>query len=370
MKKLGFGFMRLPLTDSEDYSSVNQILVNRMADYYLEQGFTYFDTAYVYHMSISETVVKKALVERHSRETFTIADKMPTWMITGPADYKRLFNEQMKRCGTDFFDYYLLHNIDLKNYENTLKYGGFDFMKKIKADGRVKHIGFSYHDKSDLLDRILTDHPEMEFVQLQINYADWDNEGIQSRRCYETAVKYKKPIIVMEPVKGGSLACVSEEIERLFRAYHPNMSTASWALRFAASLKGVFVVLSGMSSFEQVVDNVSYMHDFIPLNSKEKEIIKKATEIINHNMAIPCTSCRYCVDSCPQKIPIPQYFALYNDQKQFGLSPNQMTYYTNLVREYRKASDCIECQQCKEHCPQRIDIVKQMKEVAKVFDSD
>jgi predicted aldo/keto reductase-like oxidoreductase len=205
-------------------------------------------------------------------------------------------------------------------------------------------------------------------VQLQINYIDWDSESIQSRKCYEVAVEHRKPVIVMEPVKGGSLANIPEDAEKLLKAYDPSAGAASWAVRFAASLENTIVVLSGMSTFEQMTDNTAYMREFKPLNAEEQTIIKKVTGIINSKIAIPCTACAYCVEGCPQRIPIPQFFTLYNDQKIFGLTPSQMTYYGNLAGESSKASDCIFCKQCEEHCPQHIAIVEQLKEVAKVFD--
>jgi predicted aldo/keto reductase-like oxidoreductase len=369
MKKLGFGLMRLPLLDSGDNTGVNQELLNKMVDYYMKYGFTYFDTAYIYHLGRSEYAAGKALTERYARDKFTITDKMPTWLVKSNDDYEKIFSEQLDRCGIEYFDYYLLHNLGVKSYADTLNCGGFEFMKKVRSDGRAGHIGFSFHDKPELLDRILVEHPEMEYVQLQINYMDWENEGIQSRRCYETARKHAKPVIVLEPVKGGSLADVPREAETMFKAAHPGMSAASWAVRFAASLEGVFMVLSGMSTLEQVVDNVSYMDNFVPLSEEERKIVDSVSAIISRATAIPCTSCLYCVDGCPQHIPIPQYFALYNNQEQFGLLPNITVYYTNLTHEYGKASSCSECGQCEEHCPQHIGIVKLMKEVAGVFEA-
>jgi len=366
--KLGFGLMRLPLTDAADYKSVDQEEATRMIDYFIEQGFTYFDTAYIYHSGVSEYTVKNALVGRHSRNNFTIADKMPVWLVTESSDYEKYFDEQLARCGVSYFDYYLLHNLGVKSYADTLHCGGFEFMKKLKREGRARHIGFSFHDNADLLDKILTAHPEMEFVQLQINYIDWENESIQSRRCYETALKHDRQIVVMEPVKGGSLARIPEAAERIFRTANADMSTASWAIRFAASLENVLVVLSGMSTVEQLADNAGYMREFRSLDNDEKRLIRDVADVIRKSIAIACTACAYCVEGCPQSIPIPQYFALYNDFRQLGKILNLMAYFRNLIEESGKPSDCIACRQCEEHCPQHIDIVAKLRETANVFE--
>jgi predicted aldo/keto reductase-like oxidoreductase len=366
MKKLGFDLMRLPLEETGNHGSVNQELSAQMIDCFLEKGFTYFDTAYVYHAGLSETTAKKALVERYPRGRFTLADKLPIWLIKETEDCQKYFNEQLERCGVDYFDYYLLHGLGGKSYEDALRYGGFEFMQTIKAEGKVRHIGFSFHDKASLLDRILTEHPEMEFVQLQINYIDWDNEGIQSRKCYETAVKYKKPVIVMEPVKGGTLAAIPEKAEKLLKEHNPGMSVPSWAIRYAASLEGVVMVLSGMSNLEQIKDNTGYMQDFKPLSEEEQAILEQAVKYIEESIAIPCTTCRYCVDTCPRDIPIPDYFGLYNNKKQ---SVEQAFYVQDLYYKRRseghgKASECIECGECEKHCPQHLTIPQFLKIVA------
>ncbi len=370
MKKLGFGLMRLPLVDPQDSSTIDIERFKTMVDEFLANGFTYFDTAYPYHRGKSEEAFKEAVVRRYPRDAYTVTDKMPMFSVKEEAQLEEIFRTQLERLGVDYIDYYWLHALGKASYETSIRVHAFDFIMKKKEEGKVKHIGFSYHDDAELLDKILTEHPEVEYVQLQLNYIDWKDATVQAEACYNVCVKHNKPVIVMEPVKGGALANVPPAAEKLFKEENPDMSAASWAIRYAASKDNVLTVLSGMSTEEQLCDNIGYMKDFIPLNGKEEEIIKKAEKIIRESIAIPCTACRYCVDVCPKKIPIPDCFAIYNNLKAFGDVQRivAFTYYGNITEGNGKASDCLSCGACESICPQHLPIRRHLSDVAATFE--
>ena len=368
MKKLGFGLMRLPTTDKANPAAVDVEQVERMVDLFLEKGFTYFDTAWMYNAFASESVAKTALVDRHPRDSFTLATKLHAGFIESLEDRDKIFNAQLEKTGAGYFDYYLLHGIEAAMLPKYERFDCFNWLQDKKARGLVKHAGFSFHDTPELLDEILTKHPEMEFVQLQVNYLDWESEWVRSRACYEMATKHGKPVIVMEPCKGGTLAKVPEAAEKLFKGVDSAMSVPSWAIRFAASLPNVMVVLSGMSNVAQMEDNLSYMENFQPLTEEEKAVCHKVADIINAQIAIPCTGCSYCTEGCPQHIAIPQYFSLYNEDMRERLEEKgwtvNFTNYEILNAKFGKAGDCIACGQCEGVCPQHLPVIENLKKVA------
>ena len=374
MKKLAFGMMRLPLLDENDESSVDFEQVNKMADLFLERGFTFFDTAYPYHFGNCEVAFRKAVVERYPRDSYVIADKLPLFSITSEDQLEPIFSEQLERTGVDYFDYYLLHNVSGFSEKGFLDVDSFGFANKKKEEGKIKHLGLSTHGNAEYLDNILTMHPEMEFVLLQINYLDWESDGIESRKCYDVACKHNKPVLVMEPLKGGFLADVPPEAEKLMKDYNPDASVVSWALRFVASLDNVCMVLTGASSLEQLEQNIEDFENFTPLNDEEYEILENVRDIINSNITVECTKCKYCLDACPESINIPKIFDLYNNEKI--LDPAPWTPVGNAYLNYSKlpsagiASDCTECEMCVEECPQHIDIPKVMKDVVKTFETE
>ncbi|WP_343256453.1 aldo/keto reductase [Ligaoa zhengdingensis] len=371
MEKLGFGLMRLPQTDPNIPSSVDIEAFKKMADVFIAAGGTYFDTAYPYHGGSSETAFREAVVKRYPRDAYTVTDKLPMFLINKKEEIPRIFEEQLARCGVEYFDYYWLHSLGKISYEKSEELQAFAYIAQKKAEGKIRHIGFSFHDAPELLEEILSKHPEMEYVQLQINYIDWDDPAIRARECYEIATRYGKPVIVMEPVKGGALANIPEQAEQLLKECRPSLSTASWAVRFAASLDNVMMVLSGMSNQAQLEDNLSYMKHFAPLDAEERAVLARAIEIVRGAIAIPCTACRYCTDGCPKEIAIPDYFALYNTLKRFGAVQRIVasTYYENLAETHGKAADCIGCRQCERRCPQHLKVVDYLQEVSSVFDA-
>lgn len=371
MKKLGFGFMRLPLKNPDEYSNIDLDLTAQMVDVFMDLGFNYFDTAYMYHDGKSELAIKETVVKKYPRSSFWLTDKMPIMFLNSEEDLERIFNEQLERCGVDYFDIYHLHNLNTEYYKTAKKFNAFNFIRQKQAEGYIKHIGFSYHDNAALLDEILNENNDIEYVQLQLNYLDWENSAIQSRKCYEVARKYNKRILVMEPVKGGTLANIPEKAESLFKEYASDMSSASWAVRYAAGLEGVEFVLSGMSNMSHLKDNTSFMKNFTPLSSDEHNVISQAVKIIDESIAIPCTACQYCVAECPQDIAIPNYFALYNSEKQSlpARYSIQQVYYNNIIEKHGKASDCIGCNACVHHCPQQLQIPELLKDVVETFET-
>ena len=360
VKKLGFGLMRLP--KQGDWYDVDQI--KKMVDYFMGKGFTFFDTAYVYDGGKSEMVAKEVLVDRYPRESFQIASKLPIWVCKDASDMQKVLDTSLERAGVSYFDYYLLHSLTGGERIDLLdKFGAWDFIQKAKEEGKIRNWSFSFHDKADVLDEILTKHPGAAYVQLQINYADWEDDGVQARKNYEVAKKHGVPVVIMEPVKGGSLAALTPNVQKIFKDADPDASFASWAIRFCASLDNVFTVLSGMSTFEQLKDNVDFMSNLKPLTADEYKVIDRAVDELKKADTIPCTKCGYCVEACPLDIATPSIFAAMNFERQYGHLDGAKRQY-GFINADRRTDKCVECGACEGVCPQHIKVRDLLKQAA------
>ena len=362
-KNFGFGCMRLPMNGDQ----VDIAETTRMVDEFLAQGFNYFDTAHGYIGGKSELALKECLTSRYPREAYSLTDKLTDSYFKTETDIRPFFESQLEACGVDYFDFYLMHAQNADNFKKFKACRAYETAFALKAEGRIRHVGLSFHDRAEVLDQILTEYPQVEVVQIQFNYLDYDDIAVQSRKCYEVCRKHGKPVLVMEPVKGGSLVNLPEEAKKVLDDLHGG-SPASYAIRFAAGFPGMMMVLSGMSDLEQMKDNLSYMRDFKPLNETELAAVNKVQEIFHKMNMIPCTACRYCVEGCPKQISIPDLFAIMNI-KQLHHDWNADYYYEEVhTAPGRRASDCLKCGKCEKICPQHLPIRKLLEEVAKEFD--
>jgi len=354
-KNFGFGCMRLKMNGDEvDYDEFS-----RMIDTFIDAGFNYFDTAHGYIDGKSETAIRDCLSARHKREDFLLANKLSIWYINSEKDVVPYFENQLKLCGVEYFDFYLFHSLNRENYPKYKNCNAFEIVQKLKKQGKIKHIALSFHDTADFLDMILSEQPSIEAVQLQINYLDYDNPDVQSKACYDVAVKHGKKVIVMEPVKGGALVNLPEKAAKLFDSLNGG-SHASYALRYAASFPEVFMVLSGMGNMDMMKDNISFMSDFAPLSEKEHETVATVREIIREVKQIQCTKCNYCAEVCPKGIPISELFCIYNNYLSAKTTRSETK---NAFPEYE---ECIKCGKCENICPQNIKIRKHLEEIAEV----
>ena len=367
-KKLGFGLMRFPKLPDNTYDKAQ---LQQMVDEFIGRGFTYFDSAYMYNRSLSESYFGEMVADRHPRDSYTFATKLHFGFFDSLEDRDKVFNEQLERTHLSYFDYYLLHGVQDNSVEKYEQFDCFNWLKAKQEAGLVREIGFSFHGTPELLDRLLTDYPFMQFVQLQINYLDWESRLVRAHDCYEVARKHNKPIVVMEPVKGGTLAALPDDLAARLKAYDPERSVASWAIRYVTSLPGIRVVLSGMTTLEQLRDNLSYMDEFQPLTEEEVALVRDIADEMNSRIAIPCTGCSYCTDGCPMSIAIPDYFALYNHDKQeiagHGWTPSKERYEV-LIKDHGRANECIGCGQCEGVCPQHLPIIEHLQAVSEMFD--
>lgn len=358
----GFGCMRFPMVDGE----VDTNLVCEMVDAYLDAGFNYFDTAHGYLGGKSETALRQCLTSRHPRESYVLTNKLSTNFFKCNEDIRPLFDEQLKACGVDYFDFYLMHAQNRSLFKKYKACGAYETALELLKEGKIKHFGISFHDTADILDQILTEYPQIEVVQIQFNYLDYEDASVQSRLCLECCRKHGKQVIVMEPVKGGSLVNLPDNAKAIFDALEGG-SYASYAIRFAASFDDIFMVLSGMGDMDMMRDNLSYMVDFKPLDEKEMAAVRAVCEIFAAKGLIPCTKCRYCIDGCPQKIAIPNLFACLNEKKLWD-NWNSGFYYTIHTKNAGKASECIGCGKCEAICPQKLPIRELLRQVADEFE--
>ena len=361
--KLGFGCMRLPMNGGNvDYEQFS-----KMVDMFLDAGFNYFDTAHGYVGGMSETSLKKCLTSRYPRDKYILTDKLSTHHFTKQEQIRPLFESQLEACGVEYFDFYLMHAQDASIYEKYKKCHAYETALEFKKEGKIKHLGISFHDKAAILEKILSEQSEIEVVQIQLNYVDYDDPSVESRKCYEVCEKYGKQVIVMEPIKGGSLLDLPDEAKNIFNSLG-DASYASYAIRFAAGFPNIMSVLSGMSNTSDMLDNISYMQDFRPLTDEERVAVDKVIEIFKAQDLIPCTACRYCMEECPKQIAIPELFSLMNAKKRFG-NWNTDYYYENInTQGGRKASDCIKCGKCEKICPQHLKIRGLLEDVAAEFE--
>ena len=368
-EKFGFGCMRLPQTDENDPTSVDQELFNEMVDKKIKKGFNYFDTSYAYHNGVSEGAIRKAVVERYPRESYRICDKMPTWALTSPEDNDKFVAEMLERLGIDYFDVFFVHNINVPWFKLAENAKAFEYIKKMKEDGIAKKIGFSFHDNSKLLKEVLDKYGDfLDIVQLELNYLDWEDNTIEARKCYDLCVEYGLDVYVMEPLKGGVIVNPPEEIKNDFNEFNPDKSIASYALRFCASLENVKIVLSGMSKMDDLLDNCDTFENFEVLNDEENEFLEQMAEKLYSRVAVPCSECGYCIDACPEMIPIPEYFSLYNTSKNQPESNIYRNYFDKLADEKVPADDCTYCGTCIDYCTQHIDIPEELEKVCEHFE--
>lgn len=361
-RNFGFGCMRLPKCGEE----VDHALFSRMIDRFLDAGFNYFDTARGYHSGASETALRECLVKRYPRDRFILTDKLSGPFFETEAEIRPLFESQLLSCGVSYFDFYLLHAQSRRNYEKYKECRAYEIVSELKKEGKIRHIGISFHDTADYLEKILSEQPEIEVVQLQFNYFDYEDEQVQSRKCYEVCCRFGKPVIVMEPVRGGSLVYLPEKAKEIFRKVGDG-SPASFAIRFAASFDNVALVLSGMSDLAQAEDNIGFMRDFQPLSEAEREAVKKVSDLFHSVELVGCTGCRYCTDGCPRHIPIPDLISCYNRTIQFEGWDGKKRY-GRITSETGKASDCVSCGKCEQICPQKLPIRSTLKKISAVFE--